>query len=95
MSKKTKGLIYTMFNFTKKAEIIEDQIELTDEQLTEVTGGATGAQAGAAVSGTSVQVGLAVSTDALSSTGLVGSTLNGVTGTVNGVAGKTLGVVGL
>ncbi|GHO92424.1 hypothetical protein KSF_024720 [Reticulibacter mediterranei] len=84
-----------MFNFTKKAEIIEDQIELTDEQLTEVTGGATAANAGAAVTGTSVQLGLAVSTDALSANGLVGSTLTGVTGTVNGVTGKALGVAGL
>lgn len=84
-----------MFNFTKKAEIVEDQIELTDEQLTEVTGGATSANAGAAVSGTSVQLGLAVSTDALSSNGLVGGVLNTATGTVNGVAGKTLGIVGL
>ena len=86
MSKKTKGVLYTMFKFTKKAENIEEQIELTDEQLTEVTGGGlvTGLLGGGtkttttAASGTSVQlgaqaaVGAAVSTEALSSTGIVG-----------------------
>ena len=74
-----------MFNFTKKAEIIEEQIELTDEQLTEVTGGGlvTGLiglpQAAATTStGTDVQVGLQTA----AGVGIKTDALNAVTGLI-------------